>query len=218
MYCDRVSCENVATVMLLFRPSETSAWLHDYDPTSRILGITLCIDHANRVTVPTGWTITDERASGNRLVTETRHMRVEPSAESDAAPEAGEAAPVKAAQAKQPPTEVVEDMGDFDQTPAEELVTTPAAAEVDEPVTDEKEIAAVVTPIHSANTSSADDGRPTLWDQDADGADDEDDVDATQDESSDVQDDDDERDLPPSLRVDSSSPMLSRAFRAAHIE
>jgi hypothetical protein len=201
MYCDRVSCENVATVMLLFRPSETSAWLHDYDPTSRTLGITLCIDHANRVTVPTGWTITDERASGNRLVTETRHMRVEPSEEADTEPEA------------------VEDMDDFDQTPAEERVTTPAVAEVDEidePVADENEVAAVVTPIHSANTSSDDDGRPTLWDQDADG-DDADDVDATHGESSDDQDDDD-GDLPPSLRVDSSSPMLSRAFRAAHIE
>ena len=199
MYCDRVSCENVATVMLLFRPSETSAWLHDYDPTSRTLGITLCIDHANRVTVPTGWTITDERASGNRLVTETRHMRVEPSEESDIDTE----------------TEAFEDMDDFDQTLAEELVATPAVAEVDEPVTDENEVAAVVAPIHSANTSSDDDGRPTLWDQDADGADD---VDALHDESFDDQDDDDEGDLPPSLRVDSSSPLLSRAFRAAHIE
>jgi hypothetical protein len=82
-------------------------------------------------------------------------------------------------------------------------------------VTDENEVAAVVAPIYSANTSSDDDGRPTLWDQDADGADD---VDAAHDESSDDQDDEDEGDLPPSLRVDSSSPLLSRAFRAAHIE
>lgn len=63
MVCSRVNCGERATALLLYDPRGAEAWLRDRDPIGdRSQGITLCGGHADRATVPVGWTLTDERS------------------------------------------------------------------------------------------------------------------------------------------------------------
>ena len=45
----------------VFSPGQLIAWLGDLDTDRRSLGHHLCDTHANRLSVPKGWTLTDER-------------------------------------------------------------------------------------------------------------------------------------------------------------
>ncbi len=173
-------------MVLLFDPRLTSAWLGDIDLDSRTVGIRLCLDHANRVTVPDGWTLTDDRSGSNRVP--SRAKKRAPATGTD--PTSGEnEAPIRLATV----TSMPEPRG---TEPADEA-TIEVNGEPDE--TDEVDDAAGQAPDDDApdvedeapdDDDDADVAEPTLWSEDQ----------------------------PESLRVDSSTPMLSRAFRAAHID
>ncbi len=59
--CGRVGCGEVASCVLLMAPQDTQAWLvslkHDAAPE----GVPLCDMHADRISVPFGWVLTDDR-------------------------------------------------------------------------------------------------------------------------------------------------------------
>lgn len=168
--CDRVTCDREATVLLLFDPRLFEAWLRDFDPDSRTVGICLCLDHANKVTVPAGWTLTDRRSTHNRI--------------------AGRPAPVEAPTPHLAPVPPIDDAEDAtpDDTIATDDTATDDTAEPESPAdpagTDEN------TPVKPKPDADGVIERPTLWDDDE----------------------------PEGLRVDESTPLLSRAFRAAHID
>jgi hypothetical protein len=177
--CDRVTCHREASVLLLFDPRLTVAWLNDIQSNRRTVGIALCLDHANRVTVPAGWTLTDERSETNRVPTRSR-------AGKSSAPKVAEPSvdpkPVRLAsvtpipEARSGPSDSEADGESVSETDADADAEAPD--EVDEP-TDDGEAG-----------DGSDVAEPTLWPEDQ----------------------------PESLRVDESTPMLSRAFRAAHID
>lgn len=63
MVCSRVDCAERAAALLVYDPRGAAAWLRDRDPVGdRGQAITLCSDHADRASVPVGWTLTDERS------------------------------------------------------------------------------------------------------------------------------------------------------------
>ena len=59
--CGRVGCGEAAIAALLMSPQDTQAWLvaldHDFAPE----GVALCANHADRISVPFGWTLQDDR-------------------------------------------------------------------------------------------------------------------------------------------------------------
>lgn len=44
-----------------FAPATLEAWLGDLDPDPRSIGQALCSTHADRVSVPSGWTLVNDR-------------------------------------------------------------------------------------------------------------------------------------------------------------
>ena len=146
--CARPTCANPAVTLLVFDPRETWARLADYDPTARTVGVTLCPEHADAVTVPSGWTIIDDRTERGRRL-----------------------APVP-----EPPVE--------DAEPDEELDTVDEGGRADDDADDADDA-------DEGEDPSA--GSPTLWSVD-------------------------EREPVDDLDVDESTPLLSRAFRAAHVD
>lgn len=63
MVCSRVDCAERATALLVYDPRSAAAWMRDRDPVAdRGQGISFCGVHADRATVPMGWTLTDERS------------------------------------------------------------------------------------------------------------------------------------------------------------
>jgi len=189
--CDRVSCQRAATVLLLFDPRLTQAWLSDVDAASRTVGITLCLEHANKVTVPSGWTLTDERAAHNR-VAGGAPAPVEAETESDAPAPVRLASVTPIAADPEPVAPMTVDEPEPDET---DDARVPSAEKADDAETEAGEAGDDEVPGDDAASDEPPDAdgvieRPTLW------ADDE----------------------PEGLRVDSSTPLLSRAFRAAHID
>ncbi len=59
--CGRVGCAEVASGVLLMAPQDTQAWLVGLDFAGASEGVALCSRHADRITVPFGWTLTDDR-------------------------------------------------------------------------------------------------------------------------------------------------------------
>ena len=177
-------------MLLLFDPRLTEAWLRDLASDSRTVGISLCLEHANKVTVPAGWTLTDERATHNRV------LGGAPGPTDTDTPASVRLASVTPIAADPEPIAPMT----ADETDPQEADTVSAGAddEADDESGDDDEESGD----HNADVSEDDaapdeppdaDGvieRPTLW------ADDE----------------------PEGLRVDPSTPLLSRAFRAAHID
>ncbi len=60
--CGRVGCGEPAATVLLMAPQDTQAWLVGLDHVSAREGVALCPDHADRISVPLGWSLTDDRA------------------------------------------------------------------------------------------------------------------------------------------------------------
>ena len=60
--CDRLGCRESATAALLMAPQDTEAWLIDPDHDAAPDGVGLCEIHADRITVPFGWSFSDERS------------------------------------------------------------------------------------------------------------------------------------------------------------
>jgi hypothetical protein len=65
--CSRPGCPDVAVATFTFSPAALEAWVGDLDPDPRTLGQHLCADHAARLSVPSGWTLTDLRSDHPRL-------------------------------------------------------------------------------------------------------------------------------------------------------
>lgn len=63
MVCSRPACVEVAVATFSFSPATLEAWLGDLDPNPRSLGQPLCSIHADRVSVPKGWQLVDDRTS-----------------------------------------------------------------------------------------------------------------------------------------------------------
>ena len=57
--CSR--CGSPANSIMTFAYGESSVWLDDLVETGRFHGYPMCADHADRMTPPQGWTLTDRR-------------------------------------------------------------------------------------------------------------------------------------------------------------
>jgi hypothetical protein len=90
--CERVGCGEPQVCSLLIAPQETHAWLVSPGHVSADEGVALCDNHADRISVPFGWTLVDDRAKPTR---KRRKKKTEPSpvAPSDAELPADEPAP-----------------------------------------------------------------------------------------------------------------------------
>ncbi|MGI9623773.1 MAG: DUF3499 family protein [Acidimicrobiales bacterium] len=59
--CGRVGCGEPLVAVMLMSPQDTHAWLVGPDHEFAIEGVGLCGAHADRITVPFGWTLIDDR-------------------------------------------------------------------------------------------------------------------------------------------------------------
>ncbi len=163
-------------VLLVFDPRQTWARLYDYDATGRQVGIALCAEHGDSVSVPAGWEIVDDRSPVPRL--------------------ASVVAPADDAEQADPTSTVETGVGETGDRGAQ--TGTGEAG------------------YRSAETGT---GSPTLWSVDEPASLGDDTVDEI-DEVDEVPEPDpvDDRDPGDDLDVDESTPLLSRAFRAAHVD
>ena len=60
--CDRLGCGESAACALLMAPQDTEAWLVDPDHEAALDGVGLCAAHADRISVPFGWSLSDARS------------------------------------------------------------------------------------------------------------------------------------------------------------
>lgn len=65
--CVRPGCSDAAVATFAFSPASLEAWLGDLDHDPRTLGQHLCSEHADRLSVPSGWTLTDVRSDHTPL-------------------------------------------------------------------------------------------------------------------------------------------------------
>ncbi|MFQ5523155.1 MAG: DUF3499 family protein [Acidimicrobiia bacterium] len=54
-------CESPAATLMTFSYEEGAVWLEDLGEKMEPYGYPLCADHADRMTPPHGWTLTDRR-------------------------------------------------------------------------------------------------------------------------------------------------------------
>ena len=57
--CSR--CGSPANTYMTFAYSDSSVWLDDLVEDTQPFGYPMCADHADRMTPPQGWTLTDRR-------------------------------------------------------------------------------------------------------------------------------------------------------------
>ncbi|MFP3915106.1 MAG: DUF3499 family protein [Actinomycetota bacterium] len=55
-------CGNPAATFMSFDYAERAVWLEDLSSRTSEPGHALCVDHADRLTPPMGWTLTDRRS------------------------------------------------------------------------------------------------------------------------------------------------------------
>ncbi len=68
LLCARTGCASPAAAVLTFSYSERAAWLDDLDGEVAPSSHALCGAHADRLTVPRGWTQSDRRQGFRRFV------------------------------------------------------------------------------------------------------------------------------------------------------
>lgn len=73
--CGRVGCGDPAACVLLMATQECHAWLVGTDHDFSAEGVALCATHADRITVPLGWTLTDERPPARSKARKPRKKR-----------------------------------------------------------------------------------------------------------------------------------------------
>ena len=59
--CSRPGCAEPATATFAYAPAQLRAWVGDLTEERRAVGHDLCGVHADRLTVPSGWELTDAR-------------------------------------------------------------------------------------------------------------------------------------------------------------
>lgn len=171
-------------MLLVFDPRLSEAWLRDLESDSRLVGITLCIEHANRVTVPSGWSLGDDRS---------RTQRVSGAGAKDHPATSESTEPTVRLASVTAITEPTEADSEADEATAADQTSPDSDIQPESAGDDSHDDVPEDTDADVDDGDPDDDGiieRPTLWDGDE----------------------------PEGLRVDSSTPMLSRAFRAAHID
>lgn len=55
-------CGNPAATQMTFDYGDRAVWLEDLDAPREGTRYRLCVDHADRLTPPLGWTLTDRRS------------------------------------------------------------------------------------------------------------------------------------------------------------
>ncbi|HLU53280.1 MAG TPA: DUF3499 family protein [Acidimicrobiia bacterium] len=55
-------CGNPAATFMSYDYAERAVWLEDLTNATAESGHPLCVDHADRLTPPLGWTLTDRRS------------------------------------------------------------------------------------------------------------------------------------------------------------
>lgn len=61
--CGRIGCDSTATSVLLIAPQDCEAWIVGLDHPAAPEGVKLCEVHADRITVPFGWSLSNERST-----------------------------------------------------------------------------------------------------------------------------------------------------------
>ena len=84
--CGRVGCGEPATCVLLMAPQDTQAWLVDTNTPFAPDGVPLCRSHADRISVPFGWSLQDDRPATKPK--RKRRKKPAAAAKSDPAPAA----------------------------------------------------------------------------------------------------------------------------------
>jgi hypothetical protein len=64
--CSRLGCNEPAVAMFAFDARESLVWLDPIDTPGRGAGL-LCLQHADRLSPPRGWTLLDRRGAESRL-------------------------------------------------------------------------------------------------------------------------------------------------------
>jgi hypothetical protein len=108
--CGRVGCGEPAVAVLLMSPQDTQAWIVAPDHQHAPGGVPLCAVHADRISVPFGWSLTDDRPAPKRkrrrknaAPAETEAvLEAEPSPEASVEPTAEVAQPPASAQGPDP--------------------------------------------------------------------------------------------------------------------
>lgn len=54
-------CGSLAAALMTFSYPDAEVWLEDLADGMKLHGYALCSDHADRMTPPQGWTLTDRR-------------------------------------------------------------------------------------------------------------------------------------------------------------
>jgi hypothetical protein len=70
--CARPGCGDSATASLSFQYATSTVWLDDLVPAKEPHTIDLCDRHADRLSVPKGWTGHDRRAAAGRVTARER--------------------------------------------------------------------------------------------------------------------------------------------------
>lgn len=125
--CGRVGCGEPAVAALLMSPQDTSAWIVAPAHESAPEGVPLCATHADRISVPFGWTLSDNRPAPKKRRRKKAAPRPEPTLLEEPAPDhpAAEApAPESAAEHAEPVAE---------EPAAEEPAAEPVAEPAPEP-------------------------------------------------------------------------------------
>lgn len=142
--CGRVGCGEPATCVLLMAPQDTQAWLvspqHDAAPD----GVALCEMHADRISVPFGWALTDERTRAKPARKRSKRSTAAPkrvaSKRAEAPTKAKSRTQSRAKPSPEPePTAVVDEI-DETETTSDEPVTEANEAVVEVGIVDEPTI------------------------------------------------------------------------------
>lgn len=188
--CGRVGCGEPLVAVMLMSPQDTQAWLVGPDHEFAAEGVGLCGVHADRITVPFGWTLDDDRPAKPKR----RRKKAAPSTASEPAPTKAPAAPAERSEPGQAheeaAAELVSEPFDDDYVAPEDQFREPEVAvgnRPDESADDDSPRLSVVAPDEEAEpqTGIGDEEQPALWDEPT----------------------------APNAEPDESTPLLQRAFR-----
>lgn len=65
--CARPGCHSSAGATLSYDYANSTAWLAKFAPEGHPMAYDLCVDHADRLRLPKGWQLIDERGDPGTL-------------------------------------------------------------------------------------------------------------------------------------------------------
>ncbi len=194
--CGRVGCGEPAVSVLLIAPLEASAWLVTPKHPSALEGVPLCEGHADRISVPFGWNLTDERppprrrkrAATKRAKKTTARSAPAPEPTPEPSPTTADVADAPVAEPAPQPQAAIEprDQPEVSAEPSPSEVPVDADRVAAEVAEDEPRLSVVPGDDDPDKTFDfSDEGQGALWNEPA----------------------------PPETEPDDSTPLLKRAFR-----